>query len=336
MPDYPKPEDLKHCRRGAEWAAAVSAATLLGLFEAIAEGSNSRDSLAAALEADPRGLGILLGVLEVLELVDVSDGEIRLTQAGRAHFVDRDSGVYQGAAAERWNRLMRNWLMLDEAVIRGGPLDDEDGDGDEDEDEAEEDRASFMALMAARPQAQVRRLVEACLRRKPDAETLLDLGGGPGVHSRAFTERGLEATLMDRPEVIGHVKKAYELKGQPEIELVEGDFLETLPEGPYDVVLLANITHIYDAETNRTLISRVAGLQEPGSIIAIQDFVRGRSAFAPLFAITMLLQTERGNTYSEEAYRAWLEDAGYAEMLIEDVDDDRQIVTAVRQGASRD
>lgn len=330
MTDYPTPEDLKHCRRGAEWAAAVSAAASLGLFDAIAGGNHSRESLAATLEADPRGLGILLGVLEALYLIQTSNGEVRLTPAGEAHFVDRDSGVYQGAAAERWLRLMPYWLRLDEVVLEGGPIEEEGNEQDE-----AADRASFMALMAARPRAQVRRLVQFCLDRKPDAETLLDLGGGPGVHARAFVERGLHATLMDRPETIALVKEAYGLEELENIELVGGDFLETLPEGRYDIVLLANITHIYDAETNGDLISRVAALQETGSIIAIQDFVRGRSAFAPLFAITMLLQTERGNTYSEEEYRSWLEGAGYSEMRIKDIDDDRQIVTAVRRDGSR-
>lgn len=55
----------------------------------------------------------------------------------------------------------------------------------------------------------------------------------------------------------------------------------------------------------------------PGGLIAIRDFVRGQSREAALFAVNMLVNTEYGNTYSEEEYRGWLATAGFedTEML---------------------
>lgn len=55
----------------------------------------------------------------------------------------------------------------------------------------------------------------------------------------------------------------------------------------------------------------------PGGLIAIRDFVRAQSRGAALFAVNMLVNTEYGNTHSEEEYRGWLATAGFedTEML---------------------
>jgi hypothetical protein len=48
-----------------------------------------------------------------------------------------------------------------------------------------------------------------------------------------------------------------------------------------------------------------------GELIAIRDFIRGVSKGAALFAVNMVVNTESGNTYSEEEYRGWLGAAGF-------------------------
>jgi SAM-dependent methyltransferase len=249
---------------------------------------------------------------------------LRVGEEARARYVDQSSSLYEAGAVKRWLRSMRRWVRLEDALRTGGPLRD-DGDG--------ADRVpAFQAAMATKPPAQVRRVVERCLLRRPRATSVLDLGGGPGVHSRAFAARGLRVTLFDTLETIEHVGEAYELRDAEGIELVAGDFLESLPAGRYDIVLLSNITHIYDADTNRDLLDRIASLQAPGDLLAIMDFVRGLSDFAPLFAITMLLATDSGNTYHLDMYRHWLTAAGYEEMEVEGIDADRQLITGLRSG----
>jgi len=326
-PRHPSPDSLKECRRGAEWAAVAAAASDAGLFDALAQGAGEDEQLARRLDLDRRALAIVLEALAALDLVERENGVTRLSAEGRARFVDRDSGSYEAVACRRWRSNMRRWLRLDEALRNGGPLSDDD----DDEGGGDGSLFDFMAAMAAKPADQVQRVVEGCLRRRPGAQTVLDLGGGPGVHSRAFVERGLQATLFDTPEVIEHVRSAYSLDAVDAIELIGGDFLESLPDGRYDIVLLSNITHIYDADTNAALLARAGRLQIRGDLIAILDFVRGRSPFAPLFAITMLLATESGNTYGVDLYGDWLEAANYESIEIEDIDDERQLVTALKR-----
>jgi hypothetical protein len=73
----------------------------------------------------------------------------------------------------------------------------------------------------------------------------------------------------------------------------------------------------------------LSDVQEPGGVLAMMDFVRGRSAFAPLFAVTMLLHTESGNTYAIEDYRDWLSSGRYGAVEVADVDEERQLVSGV-------
>lgn len=327
----PSAARLKECRRGAEWAATAAAAAGLGLFEALAEGPADMAGLAEGLEADGRALRILLGPLEALGLVRRDGDRVELTDEGRARYADPTSDVYEAGAAVFWRMNMRSWLDLEEIVRSGAPPGAERDDGPG----RSRSVAEFMAAMATKPAEQVARTVDLCLARRPGARTVLDVGGGPGLHSRAFAERGLRATLFDRPETIEHVGEAYGLREAEGVDLVAGDFLETLPDGPFDLVLLSNITHIYGPETNRSLLRRLAEHQPPGGVVAVLDFVRGVSPFAPLFAIVMLVNTEAGNTYALDDYRAWLEAVGYGDVRLDAVDQERELVTAVRTGVGR-
>lgn len=334
------PSDLKACRRGAEWALAAAAAQELGFFGALDEGPLRADRLADVLGLDARGTTVLLGVLVDLGLVRQEGERFRLTGQGRARFVDRDTPDFEGDAVRLWRTNIRRWaLQMEEAVRTGAPPEGPPraaGIAGEDEDE-EASLARFMAAMASKESEGVERVAAACRDRlreggiEPARSRSLDLGGGPGTFARRFAEWGGEVVLADRSEVIDHVVETYDLGSLRNLETWRGDFLEGFPEGPFHLVLLANITHIYDPETNARLLRRVAGATAPGGVVAILDFVRGISEFASLFAITMLLNTERGNTYARTDYEAWLAAAGYGEVRLLSLDPDRQLLTARRR-----
>ena len=259
-----------------------------------------------------------------LGLLEEVAGTYRPTARCRAELCDPGSDAYVAGGLSHWLSSMRSWTRLDEVLRRGGPL----------EKRAEKRDATrvnrFMSAMAAAPEERIRRIVALCLERKPDAKTALDVGGGPGLMSRAFAARGLEATLLDTPEVIEHVRDVYGLASVDGLETVAGDFNEALPEGPFDIVLLSNVLHIYGPERIRALFARVAAVTRPGGVVAIQEFLRGRSGRAGRFGIRMLLLTDEGNAYSEAELAGWLRAAGFAEARVDDVDEDRQLLTAAR------
>ncbi len=331
----PAPDDLKPFRRHAEWAVVASTARELGLYDALAGGPATAEELARELDLDPRGVGIVLGVLEEMGLVRAEpEGAHRLTGAARGLLVDRDTPDYMGEAVDLWLRNIREWTAsLPASVASGAPPEDAlHGDEEMSDREAME---SFQAAMANKNPRLVDAVVDAVTGRASGPGRVLDVGGGPGTFTRAFVDRGWEAVLQDRPEVVDHVADAYGLADLEGLELAGGDFLETLPEGPFDVVFLANITHLWDPGTNRQLLARCAERLAPGGVLAVMDFVRGVEAFGALFAVTMLLNTERGNTYSLQRYEEWLEEAGLREVRCRTVPEDRQVVTALRPQPDR-
>lgn len=318
---------LNDMRDGAEVAATVAAAAQVGLFEGLRDRPSTPADLARRLGLDARAVRVILLALADLELVGEAGGTFSLETWAREHLGNPGVPGYVGGGLPLWLTQMRMWTRLPEVLRRGGPLDERVP-----EVASTEARAQFAAAMAAQPPERIRRLVDRCLARGPGARTALDLGGGPGHVAREFVRRGLHVTLFDRPETIEHVAPAFGLAQVANLELVGADFMtDSLPRGPFDVVLLGNVCHIYSAEENRALIARVRPIVAPNGLIAIADFVRGRSPRAARFAVLMLLRTTGGDTYGEGDYRAWLEAAGFADVTVDDVDADRQVITAMRR-----
>jgi len=331
--------ELTELRDLAETTATVAAAADVGLYRALAEIGEpaTAEEVAGRAGLDSRAVGVLLPVLAeigVLERADDAGPEDRFTLTGPARraLADPDSGEYEAGGLPLWIHNLRAFTRLPEVLRSGEPLEREE----ESVEEARDSLRRFMAGMAAAPPERVERIVAACLDRaaaRPSpVRAALDLGGGPGHMARAFAARGLETTLFDRPETIDYVADAYGLEDVDGLELAGGDFVEDpLPEGPFDVVLISNVVHIYSPERNRALLRKVAGVTSPGGVIGIADFFRGRSRRAVHFALVMLLRTEGGDTYPEDEVGAWLEDAGFVEPETVRVDEDRHLITAVRK-----
>ena len=322
----PEPSHLKGFRRHAEWALAAATALEQGLLDALASEPDTPAGVADRLDLDRRATRILLGVLEEMGLVRTEpEGVHRVTGEARGMLIDGDTPDYHRDAVLHWLSHLRDWAeSLPETLRTGAPPADEET---VEEDEALE---RFQAAMASKSPELVSAVIDEAVRRAPGPGRALDVGGGPGTFSRELIERGWEVVLVDRPPVIDHVAEVYGLAGLEGLELSAGDFLEAMPEGPFDLVLVANITHIFDAGTDARLLRRAAGRLAPEGVLAVLDFVRGVEPFAALFAVTMLMHTERGDTHPLHRYEAWMEEAGLAEVRCRTVPEERQVVTAVK------
>jgi SAM-dependent methyltransferase len=322
--DFP----LNAMRDSAEVAATVAAAAQAGIFEGLMAGPSSAPALAERLGLDARSLGIVLGALADWALVVSHDEVYELTDLGRRTLGDPSSPEYVARGLPLWLASLRAMTELPE-VLRTGR-----GSGATPRALDREQIKHFMAGMAAAPAARVRHVVDLCLARAPHARTALDVGGGPGLYARELTSRGLEVTLFDMPDVIDFVADAYQLREATGIQLAAGDAVDgPLPAGPFDLVLVSNVLHIYGPEQNRALLRNVAEVTAPGGVIAVGEMVRGRSPRAARFAIVMLLNTEHGNTYTVDEYETWLREAGFGAVQVDEADAERQLITAKRTTA---
>ena len=94
------------------------------------------------------------------------------------------------------------------------------------------------------------------------------------------------------------------------------DFMAEAIPGSYDVILLSNVIHIYGPGENITLLKKIKAALNPGGRVIIQDFfLWDKKGLRPietnLFAITMLLHTDTGNTYTAQDVKKWMAKAGF-------------------------
>jgi hypothetical protein len=148
------------------------------------------------------------------------------------------------------------------------------------------------------------------------ARRLLDIGGGTGsfVAPALATHPQLEATLVELPAVAELARGR--LAHEPRATVIAADcFTEPLPTG-HDVLLLANVLHLFAPERDRELLRRARAAAVDGAKLLLVDFWTDPSHTQPpiaaLLAGEFLLVTGEGDVYSVDDLRELLERTGWS------------------------
>ena len=280
----------------------LGSALRTGIFRAL-DSEKDLATLKEELQSDERALFIVLEALCSMGYIEKLNNRYIIADKARSLFLETGKD-YAGGYLPHFMNILKSWLALPEIIKGERP----------EKEPVPRDIPVFMHAMASRPDSIAEEAVDKILKRKPDAKKVLDLGGGPGKYSREFVKRGLRAVIFDTEEVIDYVSTAFNLKEIKNITFKKGDFTQNIEKDfseKFDIVFMGNICHIYSENNNRKLIRQVHDLLNEKGIIAIEDFVRGRSPHAEFFAVNMLANSEEGNTWSEAQYRDWLRDGGF-------------------------
>ncbi|MFZ3384915.1 MAG: methyltransferase [Candidatus Methanoperedens sp.] len=294
--------DIEKAGDDANKLVLLGSALQAGIFQAL-DTENDIATLKEELKADERALYIILEALCSLGYVVKSHDRYVIADKARPLFLLHGE-EYVGGYLPHLMNILRSWLGLPDIIKGERP----------EREPVRRDIPVFMHAMASRPDKIAEEAVSNILKKKKDAKNVLDLGGGPGKYSKAFINKGLKAVLFDTGEVIDYVSTAFNLDQIEDLTLVKGDFtqdIETDIHEKFDIVFMGNICHIYSENNNMKLIKQVHNLLNKKGMIAIEDFVRGRSPHAELFAVNMLVNSEEGNTWSEVEFREWLKDGGF-------------------------
>ena len=279
----------------------VSAAVKTGIFEALHNEETTSEQLAKKLNADPRSIWIVTESLAELGYLEHAGDVLKISSEANSMFYDPDSQNYNGFAFMHTYDLFNPWLGLPDTIFSGKPFPKNKKQGPP---------KNFIRAMSHIAKKSAPDVTSHCLAGMPQDAKVLDVGGGPLTYAREFVKLGASVTILDLPVVIDMMQPDL-LPGET-IEMIKGDFNEGLPAGPFDLIYLGNVCHIYGEKENRQLFARSAEALAPGGRIAIVDMIRGTGVHAALFAVNMLVNTENGGTWTYTQYQNWLTDAGFA------------------------
>lgn len=148
---------------------------------------------------------------------------------------------------------------------------------------------------------------------------VLDVGAGAAPWSRAIARRHAttHVTAVDLEPVLSTTRAAIAGDGlTSQFEATARDLLaDPLPGGDHDLVVAANLCHLFDGPTSARIVRRLAAAARPGGTVAIIDALpdhadpQHRRSVA-LYAAGLLTRTATGGVHPCAAYSQWLHAAG--------------------------
>ena len=180
------------------------------------------------------------------------------------------------------------------------------------------------------PAAEVASWIAGYLGAASSPRRVLDVGGGLGTYGRAMGAALQPASvrIIERPEVMTGAA-SIPTTDPPGVHVSwrATDFItdDTIFEDEADVILLANVAHLYAPGVMESLVQRAAAALAPGGALLVCDLRWGwetpMNLAARYFALNLVLCTEAGRIHEANAMADWLSRAGL-ELKIRDLETD--------------
>jgi C-methyltransferase len=302
---------------GYQATAALGSGISLGIFDALAAGPRDSTSVAAAVVADERGTRILLDALAALGFVETGSDGYRLTPVSQAFLVS-DGTAYLGRLA---NIFYSDWqwegfLRLADAVQAGGTA----VEGQDLEQPGHPFWDTYVHSWGAAGYPPAAALAEILgpwiAAREPFSS--LDVACGDGLYSfiLARTQRHVNVTLFDQEHVLVSTRKNAEEHGLLDRATFRaGDMFSADLGGPYDLIIVSNVLHLFGQDQCRELLHRLRAVLKPDGRLAIHEFAPDagptEDPVARLFSLVMLVRTHTGQTHTLTDYHRLLTDTGF-------------------------
>src|SRR5205823_977220 len=147
---------------------------------------------------------------------------------------------------------------------------------------------------------------------------VLDVGAGSGIWGIALAQKSprVRVTAVDWAGMIPTTKRITQKFGVGDrFNYVEGDMLEVNFGSGYDIATLGHILHSEGEDRSRQLLRKIFRALKSGGTIAIAEWLVNDDRTRPLpslmFAVQMLVNTEKGDTFSFNEIKNWLEEADF-------------------------
>ena len=287
----------------------------LDLFTLLTPQALSAQEIGDRIEADPRGLTILLDALSAMGLLTKHEETYQCSPSISALLSSGASGsilswvLHMAAVWKRWasiTDLVRSPQQPEQQAPSSPKI---------------RDIRAFIGAMHVIATPLAPRIVAAV--RPFSSRALLDVGGAMGTYTVAFLQAipEMKATLFDRPDVIEIARPFLDRMGLlHRINLVPGDFYKDEFPKNHDLAFVSAIIHQNSPEQNLHLFLKVFRSLDPGGRIIIRDHVmdpdRTRPKDGAIFAVNMFVATDGGNTYTFDEIKKGLAEAGFIDVRL--------------------
>ena len=309
------PQPIWQIMTAFQHSAAYKTAIELELFTKIAEGNKTAADIATACGASGRGIRILADTMTVIGFLQKRDGEYSLKDVS-AMFLDKKSPAYLGGAVEfiMSDAQRRGYDDLTNAVRKGGSQVKGDASLDPNSEMWVTFAKAMMPLMYPSAQA-----IAGHLGLPGDSSIkVLDIAAGHGLFGITVAQQYPNAQVYaaDWDNVLTVASENAERMGVADRHhLIEGDAFDVAFGEGYDVALVTNFLHHFDAKTNTRFMKKVYDSLKPGGRAFTLEFIPNDDRVSPpgeaLFALVMLAATPAGDAYTFAELKKICEDAGF-------------------------
>lgn len=324
---------------GSLVSQAVYVAAKLSVADLLADGPRTADELAEATGAHAPSLYRVMRALASCGVfAERADGRFELTPAAELLRSDarnslRDSAVFMG---EEWH--WRVWGHTLHSVMTGGPAWEHTHGAEVFPYFAANPgpAAIFDRAMTSMSHAAAEAVVEAY--DFSGVEKVVDVAGGHGRLLTGILRSSPETrgVLFDLPHVIKGAHSVLEKEGvSGRVELVTGDFFESVPEGA-DAYVMKHIIHDWDDERALTILKNIArAMRADGRVLLVEMVVAPGNEPHPGKILDLeMLVSPGGKERTEAEYAALFRGAGLRLARVVPTKSPFSVIEAVREWGS--
>jgi 2-polyprenyl-3-methyl-5-hydroxy-6-metoxy-1,4-benzoquinol methylase len=312
----PNPASIFEALNAYQRSFALKGAIELEVFTHIADGATTSAEIASRSNASARGIRILCDYLTIAGL---------LTKEGEHYGLTPDSGAFLSKRSPAYMGTVANFLLTDEqltnyrdmaAVVRkGGVVQSAEGNMSTENTVWVEFARSMVPMVAM-----YARMVAPIVAEPGKKMKVLDIAAGHGMFGIEVARHNPAARIVavDWRNVLEVALENAGAAGVTErFQFIAGSAFDVSLGSGYDVVLLPNFLHHFDAGTNVSLLKRIRAAMNPDGLLATLEFIPNEDRVTPpapaSFALMMLGSTASGDAYTFREYDRMFREAGFGE-----------------------
>jgi len=309
------PERLQQLGFGYAPPLIISAAVNNRVFDALDGGAKTVEQLQKETGASARGLRAIMDALVGMELLKKDrQWKYSLTPESQAFLISERPGTLAGFFGSVLPILASRWLRLTDIVREGRPP-----VAVNQETEGTEFFSQLVETIVPMSYPGAQKLADHLkVANAKEQVRVIDLAAGSGIWGIAVAQKSpqVRVTAVDWAGMIPTTKRITKKFGvRDRFDFIEGDLSEANFGTGYDVATLGHILHSEGEERSRQLLKKTLRALKSGGTIAIAEWLVNDNRTKPLpslmFSVQMLVNTEKGDTFSFNEIKKWLEDAGF-------------------------